>query len=220
MKRPPPVKVTARRNLLRTLGAAVVGAGSIPLLQAAAGPAAVLTPSPPTTDHSNRPASLQGDTTMPAIEASEILQSLQDRIAITDLIHAYCFHFDRNEPDALTALFTADAEVDYGPEFPALKGTQAIRTAVGRGLEELFAATSHHISNVDIRFNDADHAQSICYLYAWHRYRNDAPDSELWAQYHHRFVRQPDGWRIASLMLKAAGMKDFHRGTMHPIGRR
>ncbi|WP_431300244.1 nuclear transport factor 2 family protein [Tabrizicola sp. BL-A-41-H6] len=148
------------------------------------------------------------------------IQMLLNRVAITDLIHAYCFHFDRNEPAAVAALFSADAVVDYGPEVPDLIGAQAISAAIASGLTKTFAATSHHVSNVTITFDTPDQAHSICYLYAWHRYHNGAPDGELWGQYHHRFAREPDGWRISSLVLKAAGSQDFHRATMHPIGRR
>ncbi len=147
------------------------------------------------------------------------LQRLLDREAITGLIHAYCFHFDRNEPDAIAGLFAADAVVDYGPEFPDLVGVPAIRAAVASGLAATFAATSHHVSNIVIRFDSDIAASSVCYLYAWHRYRSGAPDGELWAQYHHSFTRSTDGWKIARLVLKAAGSKDFHRARMHPIGR-
>lgn len=147
------------------------------------------------------------------------LQRLLDRETLTGLIHAYCFHFDRNEPDAVAALFSADAVVDYGPEFPDLVGVPAIRSAVASGLATTFAATSHHVSNIAIQFDSDNVARSICYLYAWHRYRSGAPDGELWAQYHHSFVREADGWKITRLVLKAAGTKDFHRTRMHPIGR-
>ena len=147
------------------------------------------------------------------------LRHLIDKEAITGLIHAYCYHFDRNEPDAVAALFAPDAVVDYGPETPDLLGAAAIRAAVAAGLQNTFAATSHHVSNIEIRFDAPDTATSICYLYAWHRYRSGAPEGELWAQYHHAFVRGAEGWRISRLVLKAAGTRDFHRATMHPIGR-
>ncbi len=152
-------------------------------------------------------------------DAPDALQHVLDREAIAGLIHAYCYHFDRDEPDAVAALFAPDAIVDYGPETADLIGVPAIRTAVAAGLANTFAATSHHVSNIVIRFDNPDTATSICYLYAWHRYRSGAPDGELWAQYHHAFVRLPDGWRIVRLVLKVAGTKHFHRATMHPIGR-
>lgn len=149
-----------------------------------------------------------------------ILGEHLDRQAISELIHAYCWHFDMNEPEALAALFTEDARVDYGPEFPELHGREAIGQAVASGLATLFAATSHHVSNIRVTFDGTDGAQSDCYLYAWHRYRDGRPESELWGRYHHRFVRSGDGWQIAGLVLKAAGARNFHRSVMHPIGRR
>lgn len=148
------------------------------------------------------------------------LRQLIDKEAITGLIHAYCYHFDRNEPDAVTALFASDAVVDYGPETPDLHGMAAIREAVAAGLQNTFAATSHHVSNIEIHVDAPDTASSICYLYAWHRYHSGAPEGELWAQYHHAYVRGAEGWRISRLVLKAAGTRQFHRATMHPIGRR
>lgn len=153
------------------------------------------------------------------MDASQTLQTLLDREAIAGVIRAYCYHFDRNEPDAVAALFAPDAVVDYGPEAAVLHGVAAIHKAVAAGLANTFAATSHHVSNMDIRFDTTETAHSVCYLYAWHRYHSGAPDGELWAQYHHQFLRTPEGWKITRLTLKAAGTKDFHRATMHPIGR-
>ena len=88
------------------------------------------------------------------------------------------------------------------------------------GLEQTFAATSHHVSNVQITFDGPDRAHSVAYLYAWHRYVDGSPDGELWGRYRHRFVRTEVGWRISALLLEAAGTVDFHRTRMHPIGRR
>ena len=148
------------------------------------------------------------------------LSELLDRQAITDLIHAYCYHFDRNEPEAVAALFTADATIDYGPESATIVGAAAIAPTISVGLERIFAATSHHVSNIQITFEGPDVARSVSYLYAWHRYVDGSPDGELWGCYRHRFERTADGWRIAELLLQAAGATDFHRATMHPIGRR
>ncbi len=151
---------------------------------------------------------------------ADTLQELTDRQAITELIHAYCFHFDNNEPDAVAALFTGDATVDYGPESATIVGSAAIATTIAVGLERTFAATSHHVSNIQITFEEPNHARSVTYLYAWHRYVDGSPDGELWGRYRHRFVRTGAGWRISGLLLEAAGTVDFHRATMHPISRR
>jgi uncharacterized protein (TIGR02246 family) len=148
------------------------------------------------------------------------VRELADRQAIADLIHAYCDHFDRNEPEAVAALFTADATIDYGPEAATIVGQDAIAPTIAVGLATTFAATSHHVSNIRITFEGPDAARSVAYLYAWHRYVDGSPNGELWGRYRHRFERTNAGWRIGELVLEAAGMVDFHRATMHPIGRR
>jgi hypothetical protein len=86
-------------------------------------------------------------------------------------------------------------------------------------LDQIFEATSHHISNISVDFDGTDAATAVAYVYAWHRYRDGSPDGHLWAQYHTRLLRTPEGWRFSEMVLKAAGTVDFHRPTMHPIGR-
>ena len=154
------------------------------------------------------------------MEQTSLVQELADRQAIADLIHAYCFHFDNNEPKAVAALFTEDAVVDYGPEATTIVGADAIATTIAVGLEQTFVATSHHVSNIQITFDGPGEARSVTYLYAWHRYVDGSPDGELWGRYRHVFVRTDRGWRISELRLEAAGLVDFHRTRMHPIGRR
>ncbi len=154
------------------------------------------------------------------MDLTTIVGALEDRQAIADVIHAYCDHFDRNEPEAVAALFTADATVDYGPEAATIVGADAIASTIAVGLEQTFAATSHHVSNIRIAFEGPDAARAVTYLYAWHRYLDGSPDGELWGRYRHRFVRTGAGWRIAALVLEAAGTVDFLLGIMHPIGRR
>lgn len=154
------------------------------------------------------------------MDSKEFMREIADRQAITDLIHGYCFHFDNNEPEAVAALFTVDAIVDYGPESATIEGSAAIAEMIAVGLERTFAATSHHVSNIQIAFDGPDRAEAITYLYAWHCYVDGSPDGELWGRYRHSFSRTEAGWRISRLLLQTAGMVDFHRATMHPIGRR
>jgi ketosteroid isomerase-like protein len=154
------------------------------------------------------------------VDVAAAVGELLDRQAIADLIYAYCDHFDRNEPEEVAALFTADATVDYGPEAQTIVGSDAIASTIAVGLEHTFAATSHHVTNIRLTFDTPDDARAVTYLYAWHRYVDGSPDGELWGRYHHRFRRTDAGWRISELVLNAAGMVNFHRATMHPIGRR
>lgn len=154
------------------------------------------------------------------IEHARSLSGLLDKSDIADVIHAYCFHFDRAETESVLALFTEDAVVDYGPDVPTLVGLEEIAPMISRGLAEFFAATSHHVSNITVAFDTPDQATSVCYLYAWHRYQDGRPNSELWGQYHHAFRRVGAAWKISNLVLRAAGSDQFHRDMMHPIGRR
>ena len=144
----------------------------------------------------------------------------QDRQQIADLFIAYAWHFDRNEPEEVAALFTEDAVIDYGPEFPPITGRDSIAPSISGGLADVFTATSHHISNIRISFENDTTATGVAYLYAWARYRDGSPDGQLWAQYHDRFRRVDDRWLISEMVLRAAGTANFHRSTMHPIGRR
>jgi uncharacterized protein (TIGR02246 family) len=152
--------------------------------------------------------------------SSDSLARLEDRWAITQLFHEYAFHFDRNQPEAVAELFAEDAVIDYGPEVAPIRGREAIAPRITAGLDQIFEATSHHISNVSIDFDGSDTASAVAYVYAWHKYRDGSPDGYLWGQYHNRLRRTADGWKFADLVLKAAGTAEFHRPTMHPIGRR
>jgi ketosteroid isomerase-like protein len=149
------------------------------------------------------------------------VQRLLDRQAIVDLIHAYCRNVDLVLPDAVAELFTEDCVVDYGPGLgEPTHGSADLAARLGRGLPR-FAATSHHVSNIQIEFDESGDAATGCtYLYAWHRYPDPTvPDAHLWAQYHDRFVRTPDGWRISERVLKVAGQESFDV-AWYPIGRR
>lgn len=154
------------------------------------------------------------------MDRQEALTALVTKDAIAEVIKAYCYHFDRAEPEAVLALFTPGAVVDYGPDVPTMTGLADLRPMVETGLANFFEATSHHVSNIQIRLDGPDRASSVCYVYAWHRYRDGRPTSELWGQYHHEFRRLDGEWKIDRLVLKAAGTENFHRDRMHPIGRR
>lgn len=146
--------------------------------------------------------------------------SIEEYVEICSLFYRYCRHFDLNEPERIPELFTVDAQIDYGPEFPPIVGRDTIEERIAVGLRERFTATSHHISNVLVERRDATHAEAVAYLYAWHEYRDGSPDGELWGQYHTR-VRRDDGvWLIERMQLRAVGMRNFHRERMHPLGRR
>ena len=141
--------------------------------------------------------------------ATDPLQQLIDRQSIVDVIHAYCRGVDTVDAASVGALFTDDCLVDYGPGLgQPTRGSAAITKRLAQGLPR-FAATSHHVSNIEITFVDDDTATGITYLYAWHRYPDGRPDAHLWARYHDRFVRGAGAWLIAERVLRVAGQQEF-----------
>lgn len=147
------------------------------------------------------------------------MEQLVDRWKIAEAFYAYAFHFDRNEPTLVGELFTSDATIDYGPEMGPIHGSKALIDRISIGLEEVFAATSHHISNISVGFEDDMTAHAVAYVYAWHRYRDGSPDGYLYGQYHTRLVRTGDEWKFTQLTLNRAGSVEFHRTDMYSIGR-
>lgn len=147
------------------------------------------------------------------------VQKLMSRIEIDDQLKRYCYFFDSNDIQGLRTLFTEDAEIDYGPEVPLLVGLEAIMTSISRGLTSTFIATSHHLSNIIIEFDDEEHARTSSYVHAWHRYYAKAEIGYLWGQYSHTLRREAGTWKIETLKLRAVATQDFHRETMHPVER-
>lgn len=147
------------------------------------------------------------------------LRQIQSRDEIINQIHSYCFFFDSSDVSGLKGLFTDDAIVDYGPEIGPLSGIDEIIKSISRGLQNTFAATSHHISNIVVEFTGATEAQTKSYVYAWHRYQKKPEIGYLWGQYYHAFRFEEGKWKISRLKLRAVATQNFHRTAMHPVER-
>jgi hypothetical protein len=81
------------------------------------------------------------------------------------------------------------------------------------------AATSHHISNVQISFPGDGHAETTSYLCAWHRPPGAAADAVILARYVDSFTRTGAGWRIAHRRMFAHGLVGFPDGILRPLSR-
>jgi 3-phenylpropionate/cinnamic acid dioxygenase small subunit len=161
------------------------------------------------------------------VNADNLLQTVQilaDKDEIKTLLYDYAFYLDMNQTKDLTDLFTEDCYIAYQPNLGA-DGIEAYRATLEDpkfGVGGFFAATSHHVSNVVISFEDADTANVRSVLYAWHRYNRDRPDGVVMGQYHDIVVRTAEGWRIKRRELKHAGTENYHaKGeSLNPIARR
>ena len=124
------------------------------------------------------------------------LQQLVDRQSITEVLNEYCRALDLMDLTAVAAVFTEDCIVEYGPE-ERLKSRGAAGVAASLQRMWRWARTSHHLSNIQVSFEDQDHAAACSYLIGWHE-RPDGSTATIWGQYHDRLVRTPLGWRIAA----------------------
>ena len=132
----------------------------------------------------------------------QLLQRLIDRQEISDVLVEYCNALDRMDLRRLSKLFTKDCVVDYGPD-ERLQSSGA--AALEKSLERMWrwSRTSHHLSNVQIQFEDGG-AFVRSYVYAWHE-RADGSTATILGQYHDRFVHTDSRWRIAERQMVMNG---------------
>ena len=134
------------------------------------------------------------------------LQRIEDRAALESLKFEYCRYADSSAADRMVALFTEDCVVNFFPDRrQELHGREAFVEYLGKAMFDV-SSSSHHISNMDVLFENPDRARTHCYLYSWQRYRDPAvQDRHRWVRYEDVFVRTGDGWRQSELMYIVAG---------------
>ena len=148
------------------------------------------------------------------------MRELLDRQAITDGIQWWTKWVDLNRIDKQVQILTEDGRLTFYGDDEWIVGRDKIEAMLVPSVAR-YSATHHYISNVEINFEGADEASSIAYLQAWHRPADGSDDYTLYAQYHDRWVRTADGWRISERRLKTAGTSSRGEGRskLEPIGR-
>ncbi len=143
---------------------------------------------------------------------------LADRQAIHDVLVDYCRLLDCMELDALAALFTVDCTIDFGPD---TRLNSRGRAALARSLERMWrwSRTSHHLSNVQIRFTGPVEATALSYVLAWHE-RPDGSTATVYGQYRDRLERQGDNWLIARRSMLENGSDQGFTVNLHRLDRR
>lgn len=148
------------------------------------------------------------------------MAEFDDRQAIINGLQTWCRGADLNRPELQVTVLAPDVRLAfYGPD-SWVEGHDEIVEWL-RGALANFEATHHYLTNVMIDFGDDDHATSIAYVLAWHRFVADQPDYTLHAEYHDAWERRAGQWLIVERQLKVAGSSD--RASSRPvqgIGRR
>jgi hypothetical protein len=135
------------------------------------------------------------------------IQRLLDRTEIIELKHAYLRAADACEPDRMVSFFTdEDFVASYDPAADDIVGKDAIHQWYRQKLTGV-VASSHHVTNEEVEFLDADTAVLRCYLYSWQRYTDfpDTADRHRWCRYRDVWVRRDGRWQMKSLTLLVAG---------------
>ena len=125
------------------------------------------------------------------------LQEISDRMEIQQLMFDYSDAIDRKNYEALDAVFTPDAYIDYR----AMGGIEGRYPEVKAWLKEAlaqFPSYQHMVANMSIRV-DGDSATGRTVCFNPMQVRLDDGGSQvmflgLW--YVDKFVRTPQGWRM------------------------
>lgn len=136
------------------------------------------------------------------------VRELKDRVDILETMYEYCRHADQLNPAAMTALFVDDCVANFipGGEEVVLRGKPALLGMLTAALD-ITVSGSHHIANVELKFETPDSVIFHGYMYSWQRFTGYpvTADCHRWGRYENRFVRTADGWRISHLKLISAG---------------
>lgn len=140
------------------------------------------------------------------------LQEMSDRLEIADLLARYSHAIDDHDWDALDAIFTPDAHVDYtaaggiaGP-FPEIKAWLASVLPAAFSMTQHLAATT----KLDLH-GDTAQARTILFNPMTARTNGEGEAPMLFAGlwYRDQLVRTPAGWRIAERVEEQGYMKSL-----------
>ena len=135
------------------------------------------------------------------IEAQRVIEEECGRLIIA-LVH----HSDHGDLQDAVELFTNDATWVRGGT-PYTGHDQMLDSFAGQSKT---AVTRHFTSNIRIMVADENNASGVCYYMAM-RHDPETTDAELplpvnlpfsMGEYHDKFVRTPDGWRISHRVIK------------------
>lgn len=126
------------------------------------------------------------------------LQEISDRLEIQDLFARYSFAIDERDWDALDAIFTPDARIDYSETGGAIGSFAEIKAWLPKALER-FPMFQHMVATTKLDI-DGDAARSRTILFNPMTYRAENGEDQvffigLW--YRDKLVRTPAGWRIS-----------------------
>ena len=125
-----------------------------------------------------------------------LIDELESRAALRDLVSDYCLGFDRHEWDRFMSIWHPDAVWEIGPPFGTFTHHAGIRKAVEEVLYPVWRETHHLTSNLRLSFSDADHAHGICNVDCMGATKDNVVQM-ISATYTDDFARRNGVWKIA-----------------------
>jgi ketosteroid isomerase-like protein len=138
--------------------------------------------------------------TTTALSADAVLNAIQDRIEITDVLYRYASTIDTFDLDGLRGTLTDDLWARYGNADPVIGG-DAVAAWIAQAIEPVI--WQHHLLSVYHVEIDGDEAKALVY-HTSHQLFEDEPETAkvLIGRYNNELRREPDGWKISRLVLE------------------
>jgi uncharacterized protein (TIGR02246 family) len=145
---------------------------------------------------------------MPPLSRVDLtFRSVEDRLALRQLVDAYALAVDRRDVAAVAALFADQGRLVSRLQFPAgdgelvRQGRDEIATAIAAGLER-YVRTTHVVGGQIVQL-DGDRARGDTVCLAHHVYdKGDARRLLVMAvRYTDTYARCPDGWCFTERQL-------------------
>jgi ketosteroid isomerase-like protein len=144
---------------------------------------------------------------------SDALALVVNRLAISDLVHAYAQGVDRRDSDGVARLFTEDgvfvAYATPGASEPTSRSQGQAEIARAIGMARHYRSTTHTIGN-HLAAVEGDRAKGETRCVAYHVLGDEGSETLLvWhIRYLDTYVRRSEGWRILERVLRVDVVSD------------
>lgn len=129
------------------------------------------------------------------------------RLAISDLVQAYCQGVDRRDPEGVAQLFTDDgtfvAYATPGATEPTSTSRGRAEISKAIGMARYYRQTTHTVGN-HLAVVDGDTAKGETRVVAYHVLGDEGAERlMIWhIRYLDTYARSPEGWRIRERILR------------------
>jgi len=128
------------------------------------------------------------------------LALIEAYMAITQVKARYCRVLDAKDWDAYADLFTEDLEF-LMPSTPPIHGRDKAMAFVRASVGEARTVHQVHLPEIDVNGDEARVIWAMQDRNTWDPPRNGVSTQRGYGQYHERYVRRGNTWKIASLRL-------------------